>query len=130
MNAEIKDQWGAWLLEHADEQGTGALRQVTESGKEEFCCLGGLCDLAVEAGIVERTLNPENGRYRYATPDGTDWSYGLPPFAVVRWAGLDRDNPVVTVAGRPEGRDQDSLSNLNDTGTTFPETWRLINEQL
>jgi hypothetical protein len=130
MNPEIKARWGEWLLAHADEQGRGALRQVTESGKEEFCCLGGLCDLAVEAGIVVRTLNPENGRYRYATPDGTDWAYALLPSAVTSWAGLTLASPVVTMAGRPEGRNQDSLASLNDTGTTFPEIWQLINSQL
>jgi hypothetical protein len=53
MNPGIKAAWGAWLLEHADDQGTGALCQINEdSGKEEFCCLGGLCELAIAAGIA------------------------------------------------------------------------------
>jgi hypothetical protein len=127
MNAEIKDQWGAWLLEHADEQGVYALRQETVAG-DRFCCLGGLCDLAVAAGIVVRAFNEATRKYGYYVEGELhpEPETGTLPRAVYQWAGLPDSNPVVSLADSHRA----SLAELNDQGYRFPSIWRLISEQL
>lgn len=124
MNPEVKARWGAWLLEHAGQQGSGTLHRITPDG-DTYCCLAGLCEMAAEEGVTTRTV--QGSRYAY---DGvTDI---LPP-SVMEYAGLDTANPYVTVDSElvSYGRDSRSLADLNDqAGLTFPEIWALIEAQL
>ena len=46
MNQEIKEQWVKALRSGKYEQTDGALCRVSENGKERFCCLGVLFDVA------------------------------------------------------------------------------------
>lgn len=128
MKPEVKAEWGEWLLEHENDQGSGALCKIrNDDGKEEFCCLGGLCELAVRAGIVTRTLSPGRTTYDYAAPGERPGS-ALLPRSVADWAGLGRIDPSVAPPGH--GGRTITLSGLNDSGTTFREIWALIEAQL
>ena len=46
MNQEIKERWVKALRSGKYEQTDGALCRVSENGKERFCCLGVLFDVA------------------------------------------------------------------------------------
>lgn len=94
MKPEIRAMWTAALRSGAYQQGISRLR----SG-DNYCCLGVLCDLAVQAGI---------GRWRHTLDDfdakGELVSTAL-PWAVVDWAGLSYSNPGVGVATLAEYND-------------------------
>jgi hypothetical protein len=100
MNPEIRARWTAALRSGDYPQGEGHLRD----GKDKFCCLGVLCDLAVKDGVAEAIH----------TRPGCNWAYGdetaYLPETVRRWAQLDSSNPDT-----PEG----SLDSLNDGGRSF-----------
>jgi hypothetical protein len=99
MNAGIKAQWGEWLLAHADQQGQGVLRRKgndPQGADDTYCCLGGLCELAVAAGIVQRTLTAE-GTYKYGNDTEAQRS-GVLPDSVADWAGLHDNNPRVRLS--------------------------------
>jgi hypothetical protein len=126
VNQEIKVQWGEWLLANADKQGRGMLHRGNENENgagDEYCCLGGLCELAVAAGIVTRVFIAQKQAYGYAAP-GANPVFGLLPACVADWAGLQGINPVLPVLPG------DALSTLNDGERTFPEIWALIDAQL
>lgn len=116
MDPEIKALWTAKLRSREFEQGAEYLRRGSA-----YCCLGVLCHLAGEAGIIEP--HPMDGYYEdeyydegldepyggnwVPNPNGT-WDYGQPgdqevlPGIVQNWAGLGDwpnggDNPLVTV---------------------------------
>jgi hypothetical protein len=111
MNPEIKALWVAWLRDPEHEQGRGYLNRFNK-----LCCLGGLCELAAEAGVVEkksveagvsgaiRYVGPEDGIAIYPRTSET-----VLPNAVIRWAGLDMRDPVVMYDGQTR-----SLTALND----------------
>src|SRR6188474_2055960 len=94
MNPEIKALWVQWLRDNADSQGFDEL-QTAEGG---FCCMGGLCELAVAAGIAD--FQQDEGGLFYG-PAGTDrrdggWADNILPAVVSEWAGLGLvGNPVV-----------------------------------
>jgi hypothetical protein len=48
MNQEYKNEWVKALRSGEYEQGTGKLCSIDENGKNSFCCLGVLYDLAVK----------------------------------------------------------------------------------
>ena len=135
MPPEIKAAWGEWLLANADKQGTGKLHRGDgneASAENEYCCLGGLCELAVAAGIAKRIFFPATRVYGYGEP-GSDahdvmlYSHctEVLPAVVTRWARLTSDNPLVTtVSGKY------TLAALNDGRTPFTEIWKLIDSQL
>lgn len=112
MIARIKALWTERLR-------SGEYRQIhrrlsdTSNGR---CCLGVLCDLAVEAGVVRREVAPGDhvGRVIYVAVDNeNDTGEGLLPMAVADWAGLSSRDPVVipTPSGSMAYR---TASELND----------------
>lgn len=113
MNPEIKALWAAWLRENADKQGTGTLRRIgaAEDGSEDrYCCLGGLCELAVQAGIVVRQQGDHSFLYEYSDPQRPgDLSRSALPKVVQEWAGLNYKDPWVRVEGNTT-----TLINVND----------------
>lgn len=98
MNPEVKTKWLAALRSGQFKQGRGRLARVTPEG-EEFCCLGVLCELAVQEGVAKRKLDWEIFVY--------DFSEHYLPETVAEWSGLDDGQGC-----RPGTFD--SLSVLND----------------
>jgi len=49
MNQDIKREWVAKLRSGKYEQGRGRLR----SKDDQYCCLGVLCEIGVEGGMIE-----------------------------------------------------------------------------
>jgi hypothetical protein len=102
MDPQIRARWVAALRSGKYEQTAGSLHD--ECG---FCCLGVLCELAVQAGIMPAaTLTPLGWKYG-ALGEGS-----VLPLEVRQWAGIGID-PCVTV-DLGEGREITSLSGLND----------------
>lgn len=86
----------------------------------EHCCLGVLCELAIEAGVplekTERDARTVDGRVVYCYDND---AYGI-PVAVQEWSGINADAEY-----NPEGR---YLSYENDTGKTFTEIAQIIRD--
>ena len=120
MNPEIRTRWVAALRSGDYKQGWGWLR----SGSDEYCCLGVLCELAVEDGVIAPPSYSE-------TSDGHSsdaYSYGgkqaTPPEPVLEWAGLEH----LTISN--EGRTT-SLIRANDIlQWKFDRIADVIEEQL
>jgi len=131
MNAEVKQKWIDALRSGNYEQGSERLRSVTG-----YCCLGVLCDLYAQEhnvewefrGNEETNLQPMD--YWYFD----DQSEFLPK-CVMNWAGLINYNPQVRV-DVPETENEDEwfyheqIADLNDSGYTFTELSKIIQEQL
>ena len=121
MNPEIKAQWVAALRSGEYKQGQGRL-----NGSLGFCCLGVLCDLAVKQGVTEWELIQESHDPCY-TCGG--YSSTLPE-CVGSWAGFP-DGPGLGLGPRvTRWPREETLADLNDTGSTFPEIADLIEAQL
>ena len=124
MNKDIQARWTARLREHPELQGKGYLRKG-----DKRCCLGVLCDLAAEDGVITAEQDP-SGVWHY------DGASGLLPPSVQQWAGLSGRSPVFDPAGYAVTLNEDgqqgyySLANANDGGTTFATIADIIDEQL
>lgn len=77
MNPEIKARWVAWLRANVDKQARGYLQRLDPSDHSPagFCCLGGLCEIAVQDGIIQsRHIGTgkisDVRRIRYGIPGG------------------------------------------------------------
>lgn len=93
MNTDIKTRWIAALRSGDYEQGYTLLNS---NGK--FCCLGVLCELAVDDGVVTAKDEPISGNpgMRYtALGDVYDSSITTLPWTVRNWAGLTSGDPMV-----------------------------------
>ncbi|MFD1083872.1 hypothetical protein [Micromonospora andamanensis] len=110
-----KTPFAMWLdaLRSGDyRQGTGLLRC-----KDQFCCLGVSCDIAVEQGVIPE---PERDGNTYFYGDGSEECF-LPP-EVFAWLGLDTSDPLVGADGARQ-----FVTHLNDAaGLTFPEIADLL----
>lgn len=83
MLNDIAKEWVKALRSGEYTQGRSCLRRA-----DNFCCLGVLCDLAVEAGVIPAPEKSSSGPICY-TYDGMA---GAPSGKVMTWAGLY--NPV------------------------------------
>jgi hypothetical protein len=121
VNPEVKELWLNALRSGEYAQGKGRLERINDEGVSEYCCLGVLCDLAAKAGITQRFDPPAETRVAYY---GFNYD-NFPPIMVWEgWAGLPRDNPMVTVPdpNNPELSRVYSLAELNDEqGYTFAQ---------
>lgn len=99
MDIDVQDAWLNALRSDKYVQGTGFL-----NGPDGHCCLGVLCDLAEQAGMVEGVYDKATGVTWY------DDSMDLIPDSVRIWAGLDSHNPVMHMGNG----EQVSLADLND----------------
>lgn len=122
MKPEIKELWLNALPNY--KQGRTCLRN-----EEAFCCLGVLTDLYIkETGNLEwhdkGDVIPYDIRYKCVGGDEE-----FLPFEVVKWAGLDNDNPSFEDSTYPEEVTIDGrvhLSILNDKGYDFQQIAELI----
>lgn len=129
MNPEIRARWTAWLRAHVDQQSHGRLHNTRayDGRPVGFCCLGGLCELAIEDKVIGRFARiDESYQEIYGKFGDTSGSYL--PFTVSRWAGLQgTHDPGVRV----EGHGVVSLSFLNDKlKWNFNQIADIIDEQL
>src|SRR5438093_3640406 len=125
MNQDVKRLWTDALRSGQYQQGTGALRK-----NDRYCCLGVLCELAVNAKVVQSKQSDDNryGEYYYGRVGY--WEGGILPPQVVNWAELDRANPEVDYTS-PSGRAYRSgLAGVNDNLVPFNIIADLIEEQL
>lgn len=127
MDQVVKREWIDALRSGAYRQGRRALHTVIDQ-QDEFCCLGVLCDLAFQAGVISRELN--GGIYMYG-----DQGAEL-PLEVQQWAGLEHADPPVEHAEHDAqivsrwAASDNTLAYLNDTGYDFGTIASLIEDQL
>ena len=143
MKADIAKRWADALESGKYDQGKGRLerRRPLDSSDDGFCCLGVLCALAVEDGVIER--RDEDGNIIFGSAeefkDGGS-SMSFPPESVIEWAGLSSENPAFEVV-LPSGcgiegcnlghnNTNHQAAELNDDkGFTFEQIATLIREQ-
>lgn len=114
MDPELKDRWTTKLRSGDYQQGKGALRRRGK-GRDLFCCLGVLCEIAVEDGQVHLLEQPEvvGGNYIY------NEDAGVLPMGLEAWSGITS----------PDQRQE--LMDMNDEkGKTFLEIADWIDENL
>jgi len=130
MNTEVKQKWIDALRSGKYDQGSEKLRSV-----QGYCCLGVLCDLYSQEqdsewefrGIAETNLQPQDYWY-------FDGESEFLPESVKEWAGLPAKNPSVRVDVTDDEDDDDwfyneDIADLNDSGYTFNELSKLIEQQ-
>lgn len=100
MLNDVAKEWVKALRSGDYEQGKFALR--TRDNK--FCCLGVLCDLAHEAGVIESPVK-DFSCYSYAGQSATAAS------PIRKWAGLD-DAVALIVANDREGKTFAEIADL------------------
>lgn len=136
MNGNIKERWITAL-----ESGKYSQSHRTLADANGFCCLGVLCEIAMEDSVVNKEIIPDGtGNFfsKYEGPD--DYSTSMLPEDVQVWAGIDK-NPffpnedVKEVIGEfPEELTgygaKVSLAALNDSGLSFTEIAKVIRELL
>lgn len=138
MNPEIKAKWVAALRSGKYQQGTGYLkRREANSAEYQHCCLGVLCELALEDGLKITTEE----RPAYMAHNTISVTFGietttLPP-EVSKWAGMTDGAPRVKCDNVANPDDPILLSELNDgsyrngrNSATFDEIADLIEDQL
>lgn len=121
MNPEVKELW-------IDRLESGDIPQTTSKlGTEDGarCCLGVLCDIAVENNIIGPPI-VNYGVIAYVVGEGPDayFESGILPPPVMKWAGLDDPR------GSFGDDTDDILTFLNDSGSTFSEIAQVIREKL
>jgi uncharacterized protein YeaC (DUF1315 family) len=128
MNPEVKQKWIAALRSGKYEQGSEKLRSV--SG---YCCLGVLCDLYAKEHNTEwefrgyggTNLQPQDYWYYEGESEYL-------PESVMEWSGVKVNCPQVRVDVDDEDEwfYHETLADLNDSGHTFNDLSKLIEEQL
>ena len=121
MNPEIKAMWIDALRSSEYEQGAGHLHTGYINGKEYFCCLGVLCDIAIKNGVVldVEIQSSDGGAVRWMYNGCTEYL----PLAVAEWAGITTQGWFDLVLS-PDGEKEiarQTLAELNDEGYSFGE---------
>lgn len=142
MNLDVKKRWIEALRSGDYKQTEGTLNRNDET----FCCLGVLCELAVEDGVVTKKYDDmpagiKDGvvGYRLTEVDFTQdemfrkyTEYDLLPRSVMAWAGLEAQNPDVEYHDPSSDYSQVTcISSLNDEfHMNFEQIANVIEEQL
>jgi len=114
MKPEIKKQWIEALRSGDYEQGDGYLR----TDRDEFCCLGVLCDIHHKAIKIAPSIR--GSYYHYFD------SECFIPQEIIKWSGILNYSPHLIYKNKSE-----NLTTLNDLkGLTFNQIADLIEEQL
>lgn len=123
MQPQIKKEWIAALRSGDYKQGTGFLHTYDIFFKidNEFCCLGVLCELAVQHGIISKGRNTASGKVLYGSNDT------VLPIRVREWANLNSRTPSVP---SESNINEVALAELNDNNSSFDELADLIEEYL
>lgn len=130
MKRAAKEEWIKRLRSGEYAQGRSALRS-----SDGYCCLGILCEVAVDAGVADRFARGEaSDGYVYGPRDDDPNYYPQRspyylPTVVVDWAGLHDfgtgSDPVVTINGV-----ETNVSSHNDAGVSFAEIAQAIEDQV
>lgn len=112
MKPEIKNKWLKALRSGDYKQTVGELHSSASDG---YCCLGVLCDIAKQDGIV---TEEDRGHSWWFLPvdDRYDASDALLPVPVQHWAGFEVSSPSFA-----SGDDVHFLSGMNDGGASFAQ---------
>lgn len=142
MNQEIKARWVEALRSGEYAQTQGSLqRVVAKPGRAAgFCCLGVLCDIAVQDGVVR--VYPERSESIVHYGAQNDFSGAYLPASVQEWSALESMEGFYVTGGQikqvlSEDQlseiDEDietyssySLADLNDRGASFEAIALLI----
>ena len=127
----IVKKWAQALRSGNYEQGERTLHSKdARTGKEKWCCLGVLCDLAVKEGVIPAPTTFQVGEIRYNYRNkgkgflpGCLPTSSLLPTDVLRWAGLQRRD-----GGFHTPPEATSLAALNDDGVTSFESIAVLIE--
>lgn len=120
MNKKIKKEWVKRLRSGEYEQGTGRLCM-----NDRFCCLGVLCDMAEEEGLIEGLMVGERSSIDYISFHDGEKDSNYLPYIVREWSELEATNPIVSDNGS-----YTFLAGLNDSGRSFNDIATIIEEQL
>jgi hypothetical protein len=136
MDAEIKSRWITALRSGDYEQ---THRRLAD--RDGYCCLGVLCEIAVQDQVVFSSTGPSGIKVYTSKLNSLDIEEAIPPTAVKDWAGLPDQNPIFLFqadrlpAGTydstyvTDGKVSVSLSALNDSfGFTFDMIADVIEE--
>jgi hypothetical protein len=98
MKPEIARRWADALESGQYKQARGLLCRVDrETGTRSYCCLGVLCELAIEDGVPV-SVHEHKTEYGHGHV-AFDKSGSYLPESVVKWAGADNANPKVGERG-------------------------------
>jgi hypothetical protein len=124
LNADIKRRWVEALRSGRYPQHQEVLNQPGKG----FCCLGVLCEIAVEDDILVRKTYHDRSYIGYVQPDEEgEVATHILTNAIIRWAGLSHLNSETTTKN---GKTK-SLTAWNDSGeASFNEIADMIEEQL
>ena len=120
MNPEIKTKWIEALRSGKYDQGMGNLK-VGVSNDPAYCCLGVLCELAAEAGVIPpgQLLEHEPNNYSHYFLGEDEFL----PDEVMTWANLDSNNGAFS-----DRFGESCLTDLNDNGKSFDDLADIIDE--
>lgn len=110
MNPEVRELWTTALRSGKYKQGESFLKDG-----DSFCCLGVLCDIAAQEGIVKSVKEIEGLTYY-------DEDNAVLPESVMRWSGI---------TSRPAEYREDghALTIDNDEGKSFADIADIIEEK-
>ena len=138
MKKDIKERWVAKLRDPNIKQTQGVLKKQIGDNEFAYCCLGVLCEVAVEDGILppSRLADKENDVVRQEIVyDGKDHSSNtyaegsVLPYNVSVWAGLGGENNPF-VPDPSESGLSTSLAEANDNGYSFLDIANLIERNI
>lgn len=123
MKPDIKQKWIEALRSGEYVQGTGCLHNADNGS---FCCLGVLCDLADQEGIITSFGSEED----HDGLNGNVYTYDSEKFVLPKsvrdWAGIAQDNPLMST-----GMNLMDIAELNDHYRyNFERLAELIDDQL
>jgi hypothetical protein len=117
LHPDLKKDWTDALRSGRFEQGSTSLRRESETG-DQYCCLGVLCELLVEANLLDRRF--EENHYAYGAK-GAAYDVGGLPKVAQKLTGL-------SLLGH-RGPGKDDLASLNDSGVPFTEIANIIDKE-
>lgn len=133
ITQEDLDLWINALLSGKYKQGFSRLNK----NNMEFCCLGVLCEVFVEKGVLVPLMDPIDNTVRYfdlsdGKSEGGASTFATLPLKISRMLGCDGLGPAIskeTVGVWKlglEGYAAYQVAILNDRGYTFPEIAELL----
>jgi hypothetical protein len=122
MKKDIKERWVSLARKNKQHHGRGALR----SRDNKFCPLGMLCEMAYADGVIGAPYFDEDAdAYIYGGP-GAEGSSGVLPKAVMKWAGLEEEDPGLIIDNK-----RTTITYANDRSmTSFTKIINAIERQL